>query len=79
MAKNEAPEYWAMAYRADGRVELACPHGVGHTSRRLSKARGRVKLDAYNDVYFSAHGCDGCCGKDDFYNSEEYHLKKGEF
>ncbi len=41
-------------YRADGRVELLCSHGVGHPSRRLQ----RRPWDEVDGI----HGCDGCCG-----------------
>lgn len=35
-------------YRADGRIEWLCEHGVGHT------------VFAPVDMDF-VHGCDGCC------------------
>ena len=34
------------------RKEWTCEHGVGHYDPRLVK--------------FTVHGCDGCCGRDDF-------------
>jgi len=40
-------------YRADGRLEWICKHGVGHTiwyPKEMGKAGG-------------VHGCDGCCTK----------------
>ncbi|MFA5407072.1 MAG: hypothetical protein WC307_06970 [Candidatus Nanoarchaeia archaeon] len=41
-----------LIYRADGRVEWTCDHGVGHT---LFYPTGSDEV----------HGCDGCCGKSD--------------
>jgi len=35
-------------YRADGRIEWLCEHGIGHT----------VWYPSYSD---GIHGCDGCC------------------
>jgi hypothetical protein len=37
-------------FRADGRLEWVCEHGVGHT----------VWFPKGSDA---VHGCDGCCGK----------------
>ncbi|MBT3395444.1 hypothetical protein HOA59_00980 [archaeon] len=36
-----------LIYRADGRIEYSCEHGVGHTI-----------YSSQNDY---THGCDGCC------------------
>lgn len=47
------PEGWHVGRRLDGRVEVICPHGVGHPSKRLTK----VPWQRWMDV----HGCDGCC------------------
>lgn len=44
-----------MIRRADGRLEWACSHGVGHTV-----AVPAVVAD--QDAWW-AHGCDGCCGR----------------
>jgi hypothetical protein len=35
-----------------GRKEWYCEHGVGHYDPQLSN--------------IDVHGCDGCCGRDDF-------------
>lgn len=43
---------WDINIRADGRVELICPHGIGHT--------------AWSQLGFLEHGCDGCCDSDHF-------------
>lgn len=40
--------------REDGRLELHCVHGIGHTVGY----RGPKKPD---DDYMYIHGCDGCC------------------
>lgn len=39
--------------RNDGRIELGCEHGVGHTIW-APKTMGKAGY---------THGCDGCCGK----------------
>lgn len=38
-----------LQYRADGRIEWVCEHGVGHT------------IYSPNGDYI--HGCDGCCSR----------------
>ena len=40
--------------RADGRVEQACDHGVGHPI-------GHVRPNGWDAGWMSVHGCDGCC------------------
>lgn len=42
-----------LQFRADGRVEWVCEHGVGHTVYAPEK----MKESGY------VHGCDGCCRK----------------
>jgi hypothetical protein len=61
-------------FRADGRVELCCEHGVGHPSARLQNAFGRRKYEEHDGI----HGCDGCCGSDDFAKTEQEILDKIE-
>lgn len=36
-----------LIYRADGRIEYSCEHGIGHT--------------IYSPQNDYLHGCDGCC------------------
>lgn len=43
--------------RTDGRVEMICPHGVGHTIDAPKKYKKKL------GKYWSVHGCDGCCGQ----------------
>ena len=50
-----------MHYRADGRVEWICEHGIGHTMHVPEKYK--------DDWAWWVHGCDGCC--------EEIYKKKG--
>jgi len=38
-------------YRADGRIEWICKHGVGHT----------ILEPQDHGKYNFTHGCDGCC------------------
>ena len=40
-------------YRADGRIEWSCKHGVGHTIS--------VPTKHHEDETWWTHGCDGCC------------------
>ena len=40
-------------WRADGRLEWVCEHGVGHTVH--------VPADKANESVMWEHGCDGCC------------------
>lgn len=54
-----------LCYRMDGRVELVCKHGVGHPSRAL-------QVRTWQD-HDGIHGCDGCCGGEDFIEAERMH------
>lgn len=48
---------FSLILRADGRVEVACRHGVGHPSWELQRLRtGRDP--GHCDMI---HGCDRCC------------------
>ena len=44
---------WDLVRRENGLVELACEHGVGHPSQRLTPKQ----------YYYKTHGCCGCCQK----------------
>ena len=59
--------------RGDGRIEICCPHGVGHVSAKLSKKMYPTRWDA---GWMLVHGCDGCCDKAVFYIAELAHLEK---
>jgi len=50
-------------WRGDGRLEMECIHGVGHTTSALVPGDTEIETRA---AYYS-HGCDGCCGKDQVY------------
>jgi len=52
-------------YRMDGRVELVCFHGVGHTSMNLTLLR-KGHLNQHDGI----HGCDGCCSHPSFHKLE---------
>lgn len=43
---------WLLNFRENGMVEYLCEHGVGHYPERYGSE--------------GAHGCDGCCERDDF-------------
>ncbi len=45
---------WQLIHREDGRVEVACPHGIGHISRLLTPTWLWKR-------WMGIHGCDGCC------------------
>lgn len=50
-------EDWPYSFRADGRIERFCKHGVGHADvdqvNFLKKTRG--------GDHWGVHGCCGCC------------------
>jgi hypothetical protein len=52
---------WSLTFRSDGRIEVVCVHGVGHTVAIPKNIRGKKNRDAW-----WSHGCDGCCSKKDF-------------
>lgn len=65
MTGEQLKKEWPAIRREDGRrVEIICPHGVGHPVRSLS-----FKWDEWMGV----HGCDGCCGKAIFALAEIAH------
>lgn len=52
----------SLIIREDGRVEKLCRHGVGHPVGHLK---------GWNPSWMGVHGCDGCCGKAEFYLPSE--------
>jgi hypothetical protein len=48
---------WKRIIRASGLIEWQCEHGVGHPDSKSVKRMGEC---------WGIHGCDGCCGRDDF-------------
>jgi len=64
-------EEWPAVMREDRvRVEIICPHGVGHPSRELSSIR-------WDNSWMAIHGCcrDGCCQSAAFRLAELTHLE----
>ena len=58
---------WPAIMREDGcRVEIICPHGVGHPVKSLSRN--------WDDGWMGEHGCDGCCTHAIFAVAEQVHL-----
>ena len=59
---------WPLIDRGDGRVEIQCPHGVGHPSKLLSHD--------WDDGWMRVHGCcgEGCCATVPFAMAEQSHL-----
>ncbi len=64
---------WPIIDRGDGRIEIACPHGVGHVSEVLSRA---IHPRRWNASWMRVHGCDGCCGGLAFAIAEHSHVKQ---
>lgn len=67
---QQIAEEWPTINRGDGRIEIMCPHGIGHVSEKLSKARYPKQ---WNDSWMRVHGCDGCCNLAVFYLAEMSH------
>jgi hypothetical protein len=59
---------WPTINRFDGRIEIMCPHGVGHPSKILSTRNWQDWMEV--------HGCDGCCDTAAFALAEMAHAKK---
>ncbi len=53
---------WREHKRASGLVEHICEHGVGHPDAASVEEMERRTGQAS----WGVHGCDGCCGRDDF-------------
>lgn len=71
MTKAQLLKRYPAMMREDGvRMEILCPHGVGHPVRMLSGAGWQDWMDT--------HGCDGCCGSKNFQRAEAYHLMARE-
>lgn len=47
---------WTVVHRENGLTELACEHGVGHPSSKLTPPK----------YFYGVHGCDGCCSDPSF-------------
>ena len=60
---------FALVPRADGRIELMCKHGVGHTAMKLTAEHIAVSSST------GIHGCDGCCTSPRFEEAEGLFLK----
>lgn len=53
---------WTKTIRETGLLEHVCEHGCGHPDPESVQ-----KLtEATNDDGWGIHGCDGCCGREDF-------------
>lgn len=61
-------------YRADGRVEIVCPHGTGHPSKTLTEMRLERNRAEWKD-HMGVHGCDGCCRKPAWVKAEKGYIK----
>ena len=58
---------WPLIRREDGRMEIICPHGVGHPSQVLTGAR-------WVSSWMGVHGCCGkCCSSAVFALAEMAH------
>lgn len=72
---------WQTSRRETGLVEHLCAHGVGHPNHGsllwLAEQRAGTAFTADDlscDVYL-AHGCDGCCSREDFPGTLELALR----
>ena len=63
--------YWPKVTREDGRVEIICPHGVGHPVESLSRK--------WDSSWMGIHGCDGCCTLAKFHMSVLHHQCQHQF
>lgn len=69
--RKQLADEWPAIMREDGkRVEIICPHGVGHPVKSLS--------NRWDDSWMGVHGCDGCCNSAAFALAEMIHGKKIE-
>ena len=59
--------------RGDGRIEIICPHGVGHPSEVLSKLTDPGR---WVDSWMRVHVCDGCCSWAIFAIAEQHHAAR---
>lgn len=51
---------WPYSFRADGRIERICPHGIGHPDP--DQVNFLISQDpAHYGGWVDVHGCDGCC------------------
>lgn len=66
--RRQLAEEWPVIRRENGLIEIACPHGIGHPSLKLTPAK----------YYYGVHGCDGCCGKAAFALAEMVHAGEVE-
>lgn len=54
MTNADMRHEWPAIMREDGRrMEIICPHGIGHPVKSLSRN--------WDDSWMGVHGCDGCC------------------
>jgi hypothetical protein len=70
---------WSTIRRETSLIEHQCEHGIGHPNA-YSAYRLHIKdiyadgnmpttddvLNAAHESYWSTHGCDGCCAREDF-------------
>ena len=68
ITNKQLREQWPAIMREDGRrMEIICPHGVGHPVKSLSRD--------WDDSWMGVHGCDGCCMQAVFYLVEMAHAR----
>ena len=66
--RTQFRQEWPLIRREDGcRVEIMCPHGIGHPVKSLSRN--------WKD-WMEVHGCDGCCNTAAFALAEIAHGEK---
>ena len=65
--RQQFRDEWPIIKRENGLIEIACPHGIGHPSLKLTKKLSDEKF------YYGTHGCDGCCWSAGFALAEMSH------
>jgi hypothetical protein len=55
---------WKINRRETSLIEHVCEHGIGHPN--FYSAYRMAKLYGDHISSWQIHGCDGCCGEDDF-------------
>lgn len=64
---------WRVIRRETRLIEHGCEHGIGHPD--FYSAFRLDNLYGHKSGTWSVHGCDGCCGREDFPGAEKCDLE----